>query len=117
MTYDFEVVYKKRKENRATDALLRISSQKLSCMALSSISHVLYQQVLSSYEKEKGIQKVLQDLQQDPQSHKNFTNNQRQLRKSGRMVDGNDEAIQKCILELFHTLGFGVILVYMLPIR
>ena len=44
MTYDFEVVYKRGKENRATNALSRIPSHELSCTVLSSISSDLYQQ-------------------------------------------------------------------------
>ena len=44
MAYDFEIVYKKGAENRVADALSRVPSQEISCMALSSISPTLYHQ-------------------------------------------------------------------------
>ena len=107
MTYDFEVVYKRGKENRATNALSRIPNQGLSCMVLSSVSSDLYQQVLSFCDHDERVQKMLQKLQQNPQSHKNFTYSQGQLKKKGRIVVRNDETVQKTLLKLFHTSGLG----------
>ena len=63
MTYDFDVVYKMGTDNKAADALFKVPSQELSCMALSSISPTLYQKILESYEKDEGIQKLLQELE------------------------------------------------------
>ena len=63
MAYDYEILYKKGRENKIVDALSRFPGQDLSCMALSSISHVLYQQVLHSYENDLGIQKIIGELQ------------------------------------------------------
>ena len=62
MVYDFEIVYKRVTENKAVDALSRVLSQKISYMALSSISPTLYQQILSSYHHDDGIKKVLREL-------------------------------------------------------
>ena len=73
MSYDFDIVYKKGRENGVADALSRLPSQEISCMALSSMSPLLYQQVVDSYGEDEGIQKLLQELQQDPTSHKNFS--------------------------------------------
>ena len=61
--------------------------------------------MLDSYATDEGIQKVLQELQLDPQSHKNFTLSQGQLKRKGRIVVGKDENVQKKILDLFHTSG------------
>ena len=46
MAYDFEIMYKKRSENRVADALSRVPSQELACLALSSISSTLNQQIM-----------------------------------------------------------------------
>ena len=52
MSYDFDIVYKKMITNIAADALLKVYSQELTCMALSSISPILFQQILDLYEKD-----------------------------------------------------------------
>ena len=53
MAYDFKIIYKKGTNNRAADALSRVHSQDFSCMAMSSIAPLLYQQVVEFYEKDK----------------------------------------------------------------
>ena len=69
MTYDFDIVYKRGTENRAADALLRMSGHELACMTLSSILTTLYQQVLESYDRDASLQRLLLELQQNPKSH------------------------------------------------
>ena len=63
MTYDFDIVYKKGSENKADDALSKMSSHELFCLALSSVSLDLNQQILRSYENDVGIKKIIQELQ------------------------------------------------------
>ena len=55
MAYDFEIMYKRGKDNRAVDALSRFLGEELSCMALSLISPLLYQQILNSYDQDEAI--------------------------------------------------------------
>ena len=107
MAYDFEIVYKRGKDNRAVDALLRLPGEKLFCMALSSISLVLYQQILYFYDQDKALQKMLVELQQDPRSYKNLSWHQRQLRWKGRTVVGKDADLQQQILQVFHSSSLG----------
>ena len=42
-----------------------------------------------------------------PNSHKNFTYNQRQLKIKGKIVVGNDDVIQAHILNLLHASRLG----------
>ena len=65
-------MYKKGKDNGAANALSRVQSHNISCMALSSVSHILYQQILQTYANDEGIQKILREIQGDPTSHKNL---------------------------------------------
>ena len=37
MAYDFDIVYKKGKDNRVVNALSRMPSHKLLCLAISSV--------------------------------------------------------------------------------
>ena len=62
MMYDFDIIYKRGNENKVANALSRMPSQQLSCMALSSMSHTLYQQVLNSYENDEHVQKIIAEL-------------------------------------------------------
>ena len=73
MSYDFEIVYKKGSENRVADALSRVSSHEIASLAVSAVSSTLNQQILSSYEDDNRIQKIIQDLQKDPASYSSFT--------------------------------------------
>ena len=57
MVYDFDIVYKKGRENQATDALSRMPSHEILCLAISALSSDLSQQKMSSYEGDLGVQK------------------------------------------------------------
>ena len=107
MSYDFDIVYKKRSENRAADALSRFPSHEILCLAISSISSTLNQQIFQSYESDAGIKKIITDMQKDPTSHINFIWEDGQLRRKGRLVVGKDPALQSQIMTLFHSSGLG----------
>ena len=62
MAYDFEIGYKKGKDNRAADALSRVQSHNISYMALSFVSPILYQQILQTYANDEDIQKILREI-------------------------------------------------------
>ena len=107
MSYDFKIVYKKGSDNRAADALSRVPSHEIMSLALSSVSTDLNQQILDAYEHDRGIQKIIQELQQDDTSHSSFTYEKGQLRKKGKVVVGKDDRLQTQILLLYHTSGLG----------
>ena len=94
MTYDFDITYKKGSENRVADALSRIPSHEIFSLALSSVSLSLNHQILSSYEKDVGLQKIIQVLTHSLESHSNFTWDRGELRRKGRLVVGHDTAFQ-----------------------
>ena len=62
MAYDFDIVYKKKNDNQVAGALSRMPSHELSCLAISSVSANLNQQILDSYENDPEIQKLIQEL-------------------------------------------------------
>ena len=63
MAYDFDIVYKREAENRVADALSRISFYEILCLAVSSVSLDLNQQILKSYKKNPGVMKIIKDLE------------------------------------------------------
>ena len=107
MSYDFEIMYKKGSENRVADALSRVSSHEIASLAVSAVSSTLNQQILSSYEDDQGIQKIIQDLQRDPASHSSFIWEKGQLRRKGKLVVGRNFELLSQILQIFHSSGLG----------
>ena len=107
MAYDFNIVYKKMADNRATDALSKMLSHEIWSLALSSVPSYLNQQILKTYERDAGIGKIIKELQDNPTSYSSYTLEQGQLRRKGKLVIGQDLDLQSQILLLFHSLGIG----------
>ena len=63
--------------------------------------------MLDSYVRDRGLQKVILELQQNPKSHKKICWDQGQLKRKGKIVVGNDVTLQIEILNLFHASGLG----------
>lgn len=64
--FDYEIKYKKGKENKASGALSRLTSHELMVMALSSASTNLYEQIVYSWQDDPKLQQIIQQLQEDP---------------------------------------------------
>ena len=55
MRYDFEIQYKKRKENIVADTLSRVNSTKLLCMALQAANQSLLQQIKNVGQQDNAL--------------------------------------------------------------
>ena len=88
MAYDFDITYKQGSENGAADALSRVPSHELLCLAISSVSADLNKQICNSYAGDPGLQKIIKELTQNPASHMNFTWEKGLLRRKGKVVVG-----------------------------
>ena len=55
MSYDFDIVYRRGSENRAANALSRVSCLEILSLAISSISTELNHQIKESYIDDVGI--------------------------------------------------------------
>ena len=76
-------------------------------LALSSVSSDLNQKILSSYDKNAGIKKIIQELQYNHVSHSSYTWDNRHLRRNGKLVVGQDHGLQSQILSIFYSSGPG----------
>ncbi|GJS29298.1 gypsy/ty3 retroelement polyprotein [Tanacetum coccineum] len=69
MGFDYEIVYKKRCENVAADALSRLpNTGELLQINVVSLSADLYQKIVKGWEKDKKLQEIVSKLQQDGNS-------------------------------------------------
>nr|GEV71901.1 hypothetical protein [Tanacetum cinerariifolium] len=74
MGFDYDILYKKGSENKAADALSRIpTSAQLLTLALSTITSNYVQQIMESCGTDAELQKLIKDLEANPQSHKHYT--------------------------------------------
>lgn len=64
MGFDYEVCYKKGKENVVADALSRISGAELLQIAVSSISGGLLDEIKSSWQQDSKLASLIDTLQQ-----------------------------------------------------
>ena len=107
MAYDFDIVYKKGSENGVADALSRVPAVELWNLALSSVSSDINHQILDSYTRDPGVTQIIQELEQNSNSHSSFTWEKGELRRKGRVVVGKDPKLHSQILEWFHSSGLG----------
>ena len=73
MGYEFEICYKKGKENTATDALSRITSTNLALMEIITISTDLFKEVQQSWYTDPHVADLVANLQTNPQHSSKYT--------------------------------------------
>ncbi|XP_074298103.1 uncharacterized protein LOC141628919 [Silene latifolia] len=103
---DYEVIYRKGKENTVADSLSRITGGELLAITVTQVRTDLLQKVYSSWQ-EQGCQELIQSLkdQVNPQSKYKWEND----RLSGERKIGSrtDEMLRKEILSLMHESALG----------
>jgi ribosomal protein L31 len=67
--YDYEIKYKKGKENVVAGSLSRISCSDLYALVVSTVSTSIMEEIKKSWEKESSIQATIQGLQVSSNSH------------------------------------------------
>ena len=67
--FDYEIEYRKGKDNLAVDALSRITSKELSALTLSSISTTIMDEIRQTWVADPNLQRIIDEVNKDTNSH------------------------------------------------
>ena len=107
MAFDFVISYKKGTDNVAADALSRVHSSDILCMAITSVSTDLYPLIEASWTTDDSLKALVHELEQNPSLNSKYSWLGDQLRRKGRLVVGNDSDLRLKIIHLFHNTSSG----------
>ncbi|GAV75057.1 hypothetical protein CFOL_v3_18537, partial [Cephalotus follicularis] len=86
LRFDYEIVYKKGKENIAADALSRIEGKELFSLFISSTEYGLLEEIQCSWQQDDKLIKLIKQLQSNPETHTRYTWKDDLLKKDGKLV-------------------------------
>lgn len=107
MGYTFEIQYKQGKENVAADALSRVSGSQLLHIAISQIHHGFYESQSRLWETDHNLKKIIDDLTTQPSKHSTYSFINGELRRKGKLVVGDDPAVNLHIFNWLHNSAVG----------
>ncbi|WOH15055.1 hypothetical protein DCAR_0934588 [Daucus carota subsp. sativus] len=105
--FDYTVEYKSGKENVVADALSRTSGMQLFTMAVSSVSSQLLDELKLYWQKDVDIERLIQEVQQDPTSHPHYKWSDGVLLRKGKLMVGRADNVQQLVLNWMHSSSQG----------
>ena len=106
--YDFEICFRSGKENKVVDSLSRMNepSKKAIVMAISFPLTDWVEQLKQEWQQDMEIQKLIQELQENPTSHSKFNWEHDLLKHEVRLWLGRISNLKPVILKEAHV-GVG----------
>ena len=105
MGYDYELSFRKGSSNTVADALSR--QPQVSLYAISVVSGELFHKIQQSWLRDATLVHLLHKLKNAPDKSSKYSWEGGQLRRKGKLVVGQDEALRKELLSLFHSSPVG----------
>lgn len=103
----YEIQYKKGVENIAADALSRKFEEEVECNGISMVQPSWVQEVISSYEDDIEVAKLLSQLLLDDKTVPNMTLQQGVLRYKRSIWVGGSGHLRQQLVEAMHTTTWG----------
>lgn len=103
MQFDFEIEYKKVKENKVVDALSRLPSVELTTITITTVKNELLEMIKNSWETDTELKNLIQSLRGKGTNNKGYAFVHDQLRKNGKVIVGPNKQLIKEILQLWHS--------------
>lgn len=102
--YDYEIIYKSGKENKAADALSRLhdKGEEITLMAITFPVANWLNLLQDERKKDQQIQKLIQEIKVVPNSHSKFSWSNDQLRYKGRLWLGDKSELKLKNLQESH---------------
>lgn len=94
MQYDFGIKYKKERESTIADSLSRLYVKELAAILVSNIGASLFQNIVESLDNDQEIQVLLKETQDQTGECEGYSFINRQLRKDGKLVVGNNSELK-----------------------
>ncbi|MCH81804.1 hypothetical protein A2U01_0002597 [Trifolium medium] len=105
--YDFEIVYKQGKLNKGADALSRIHEGGELRAMNSQLKWLQEEQIKNENQQDEKLQKIMSEVQQNPEAWPGYECRQGVLLYEGRLVISNKSMLIPTLLEEFHSTPHG----------
>ena len=99
MAFDFEITYKKDVDNVVADALSRVHSSEILCMAITTVSIDLYPLIATTWISDPELAALILELQ--------VLLDWGTVKEERQASFGNDEGLKLKIIKLFHDSSSG----------
>ncbi|GKA27304.1 transposon ty3-I gag-pol polyprotein [Tanacetum coccineum] len=101
MGFDFAIVYKKGVDNVIADALSRLHNPValLSIIGTTTVTTDLYNRIVDSWEQDQTLKALISKLKLSSNTHGYYTWHNQQLRRKGKLMVGNNEAVRTELLQ------------------
>jgi hypothetical protein len=106
--YNYEIIYKKGKENLVVDSLSWKYEEEGSLFSLSFIFADWFQIVFQEWWQDPKISSLIQKLQHDPQASPGYSWHNQELQYKGHMYLSKQPTLKSKVLSEFHgspTIG------------
>ncbi|XP_075084785.1 uncharacterized protein LOC142168032 [Nicotiana tabacum] len=107
MPFDYSIEYKKGVKNKVVGALSRVTRADILAMVVSPSDTDVFQTIIDSWNSNQELKYLIEELQAETHTHKQFTWFQGQLRRRGKLVISKVQELRKTIITLWHATPQG----------
>ena len=107
LDFDYEIEFKKGKDNIAADPLSRVTCAELSTLTVSTIATTIMDEIKATWEGDQAVQTLIQELIRDPNSYPHYSWVNHLLCRKGKIIVGCNVTLQTQLIALYHDLAMG----------